>query len=67
VFGILFAIALGGGMSMPWVAGQIAAAIGLRSIFGVVIVAYAVVIVLSRVAHRRSGDQELITDTIGSR
>ena len=61
VFGILFAIALAGGMSVPWVAGQIAAAAGLRSIFGVVMVAYAIVIVLSRVAHRRSRDQEWTT------
>ena len=60
VFGILFAIALAGGMSVPWVAGQIAAAAGLRSIFGVVIVAYALVIVLSRVAHRRSRDHQWI-------
>jgi fucose permease len=33
VFGILFTIALSGGMLMPWLAGQLAETIGLRSVF----------------------------------
>lgn len=67
VFGVLLAIALAGGMSVPWVAGHIAAAAGLRSMFGVVMAAYAIMIVLSRVG--RSRDRAWIAGdrTIGGR
>jgi fucose permease len=58
VFGLLFALALAGGMTVPWIAGQLAAAVGLRSIFGVVIVAYAVVIILSRATASIAGVHE---------
>ena len=33
VFGILFTVALTGGMSMPWIAGQLAESSGLRDVF----------------------------------
>ncbi len=33
VFGILFTVALSGGMMMPWVAGHLAEAVGLRAVF----------------------------------
>ncbi len=40
VFGILFTVALSGGMLMPWAAGRIGGAVGLRWIFGMVAGAY---------------------------
>ena len=52
VFGILFAIALAGGMLVPWVAGRIGGAIGLRWVFAMVAVCFAAVLALSRVAAR---------------
>jgi fucose permease len=32
VFGVLFTIALGGGMTIPWLAGHVAARLGLRAV-----------------------------------
>ncbi len=52
VFGILFAVALTGGMIVPWVAAQAAAAAGLRWVFGIVAFAFAAISVLSRVVAR---------------
>jgi fucose permease len=51
VFGILFAIALAGGMIFPLLAGQVGATVGLRWVFGMVAVAFAAILGLSRVAR----------------
>ncbi len=52
VFGILFAIALAGGMILPWLAGQIGAAADLRWTFGMITAAFIAILGLSRVARR---------------
>ena len=52
VFGILFAIALGGGMILPLVAGQLGAMAGLRWVFGMVAASFAAILGLSRIARR---------------
>lgn len=52
VFGILFAVALSGGMSVPWIAGEVGTTIGLRWVFVLVAGLYAVLVSLSRVATR---------------
>ncbi len=48
VFGILFTVALMGGMFLPWLAGQVAGAAGLRWVFGLVAAAFAAILALSR-------------------
>jgi hypothetical protein len=50
VFGILFAVALTGGMMLPWLAGHIGGAIGLRWVFGMIAASFAAIAGLSRVA-----------------
>jgi fucose permease len=50
VFGILFAVALAGGMVLPWVAGRLGGAAGLRFVFGMIAASFAAILVLSRVA-----------------
>ena len=50
VFGILFTVGLSGGMTLPWLAGHIGAALGLRWVMAMVAVAFAVIFTLSRVA-----------------
>ena len=52
VFGIIFTIALAGGMTLPWLAGHVGGTAGLRSVFGMVAIAFAAVLALSRVAQR---------------
>jgi fucose permease len=52
VFGILFAIALSGGMSVPWAAGHIGGVAGLRSVFVLVAACYGAILVLSVAAAR---------------
>lgn len=52
VFGILFTIALAGGMILPWIAGQIGAAADLRWTFGMIAAAFAAIMGLSRTARR---------------
>jgi fucose permease len=52
VFGILFALALSGGMTLPWVAGQVGSVFGLRWVFVLVAVSYLVILLLSRGAAR---------------
>ncbi|HEY2017655.1 MAG TPA: MFS transporter [Bryobacteraceae bacterium] len=52
VFGILFAVALSGGMLVPWIAGQVGGAAGLRWVFGLIAASFAAILVLSRVAAR---------------
>ena len=48
VFGILFTIALVGGMTMPWVAGQLAGETSIRSVFVLVAGAFTAIAVLGR-------------------
>jgi FHS family glucose/mannose:H+ symporter-like MFS transporter len=50
VFGIIFAVALAGGMILPWIAGQVGGAAGLRWVFVLVAAAFAAVLLMSRVA-----------------
>jgi fucose permease len=52
VFGILFAVGLSGGMMLPWAAGLLGDAAGLRWVFGMVAAAFAAILGLSRVAAR---------------
>lgn len=52
VFGILFAIALAGGMILPFLAGQLGASAGLRWVFGMVSGAFVMILLLSRIARR---------------
>lgn len=52
VFGILFAVALAGGMALPWLAGQIGGAAGLRWTFVLIAFGFAAVFGLSRLAAR---------------
>jgi FHS family glucose/mannose:H+ symporter-like MFS transporter len=52
VFGILFAVALSGGMILPWVAGQIGGATSLRWVFAMIAASFAAILVLSRIANR---------------
>jgi fucose permease len=46
VFGILFTMALSGGMTLPWVTGQAAAAWGLRPALGLVVLQFLAVVAL---------------------
>jgi MFS transporter, FHS family, glucose/mannose:H+ symporter len=47
VFGILFTIALAGGMTMPWLAGQLAESAGMRWVFALVGVNFSAIAVLA--------------------
>ena len=53
VFGILFTVALCGGMTIPWVAGHLAEAAGLRWVFALAAANSVVVAVAMAVARRR--------------
>ena len=53
VFGVLFAIALLGGMVVPWVSGQVGALAGLRWVFGLVSCSFAAIAVLGRLGSTR--------------
>lgn len=55
VFGLLFTMALMGGMTLPWLTGQVAAAFGLRPALGLVAVQFAAVAGLQWVARARAG------------
>ena len=46
VFGVLFTMALSGGMTLPWVTGQAAAAWGLRPALGLVVLQFLAVLAL---------------------
>ena len=46
VFGLLFTMALAGGMTLPWATGQLAAAWGLRTALGLVALQFVAVFVL---------------------
>jgi MFS transporter, FHS family, glucose/mannose:H+ symporter len=52
VFGILFTIALAGGMTMPWLAGQLAESAGMRWVFALVTVNFSAIAVLAAIVKR---------------
>jgi len=52
VFGILFTVALAGGMVLPWLAGRIGGGAGLRWVFGMIVLSFAAILALSRAAAR---------------
>jgi fucose permease len=52
VFGILFTVALTGGMTMPWLAGHLAAGFGLRAVFMLAAVNFAAIATLASLAWR---------------
>ena len=55
VFGLLFTMALTGGMTLPWVTGQAAAAWGLRPALGLLVPQFLAVLVLQWLALSRAG------------
>jgi fucose permease len=55
VFGLLFTMALTGGMTLPWVTGQAAAAWGLRPALGLVVVQFLAVFALQWRVLSRTG------------
>jgi hypothetical protein len=54
VFGILFTAALTGGVTLPWVTGQVAAAHGLRSALWLTVASFLAVAALQWAAARRA-------------
>ena len=52
VFGILFTIALAGGMTMPWFAGQLAESASMRWVFALVAVNFSAIAVLAAVVKQ---------------
>ena len=52
VFGILFALALAGGIILPWVSGRIGGSLGLRWVLALMAVTFAAIGGLSRIAGR---------------
>ena len=52
VYGILFTVALTGGMTMPWLAGNLAAAAGLRAVFLLAAANFIAIASLNTVATR---------------
>jgi fucose permease len=54
VFGILFTVALCGGMTIPWLAGHLAEAAGLRAVFVFAALNFGAVGLLGAVARSRS-------------
>jgi fucose permease len=55
VFGILFTVALTGGMTMPWLAGHLAESAGLRPVFLLAAVNFCAVAVLNLAARGERG------------
>ena len=54
VFGILFTVALCGGMTIPWLAGHLAEAAGLRAVFVLAAANFGAVGALGALARRES-------------
>ena len=52
VFGILFTVALTGGMTMPWLAGHLAASAGLRAVFVLAAGNFVAIALLNALTHR---------------
>ncbi len=61
VFGILFAVALAGGMILPWLAGQIGSSAGLRWVFGMIAASFAAILGLSRMALHVDRDKNALS------
>jgi fucose permease len=59
VFGILFTTALTGGMTMPWVAGNLAASSGLRAVFLLAAANFVAIAVIGAVSRRLARDPVL--------
>jgi fucose permease len=53
IFGLLFTIALCGGMTMPWAAGHIAERAGIRAVFVLASANFIAIAVLGRFVSRR--------------
>jgi FHS family glucose/mannose:H+ symporter-like MFS transporter len=62
VFGILFTVALAGGMTMPWVSGQLADTAGVRLVFGLAATNFVVIAVLISVARAQLARAALRAD-----
>jgi FHS family L-fucose permease-like MFS transporter len=54
VLGMMFTVALTGGMTMPWLAGQMAEAVGVRWVFVLVSASFLAVVALNEAASARS-------------
>jgi len=61
VFGMLFAVALSGGMILPWTAGQIGGAAGLRWVFLVIAASFVAIAGLSVLAARVDRNRSIVT------
>jgi fucose permease len=59
VFGILFTLSLLGGMSLPWLTGQIATAHGLRAALSLVVLQFLAVAAFQRVVSRIARARDL--------
>jgi fucose permease len=55
VFGVLFTVALAGGITIPWLSGLLAEASSLRWVFVVVAVNFCVIAGLNAAAQRAGG------------
>jgi len=66
VFGLLFTMALAGGMTLPWVTGQAAAAWGLRPALGLVVLQFLAVMTLQWLVARRPLADPSAPGTAGS-
>jgi fucose permease len=53
-FGILLTVALTGGMTMPWLAGHLAASVGLRWVFVLAALNFFIIAWLDTVARRQA-------------
>ena len=62
VFGILFTVALTGGMTMPWIAGHLAARAGLRAVFVLAAVNFTAIAVLNAIARRAAPAASMPSD-----
>ena len=58
VFGVLFGVALAGGMILPWAAGQVGGAAGLRWVFAIVAGSFVAILGLSGIAARIDRDKQ---------
>jgi MFS transporter, FHS family, glucose/mannose:H+ symporter len=61
VFGLLFTCALTGGMTMPWMAGHLAAAAGLRTVFWLAAANFLLIALAGAIAVRLDGTADTPT------
>ena len=59
IFGLLFTIALCGGMTASWLAGYLAEAAGIRAVFVLASANFDAIAVLGRFSNRRSASVEV--------